>query len=75
MFPWTGHRCFVEIGNAPACVSRIINRHGVEVEIWSSGDELVRDIAQNDKKAQSIERIRRGTIAGILSTSSCYTLF
>ena len=74
VFPWTGHRCFVKIGNAPACVSRAIKRHGVEAEIWSPWYGVERDIAQNDKKAQLVKRIRRRTSAGILLTPPCYAL-
>ena len=74
VFPWTGHRCFVEIGNTPARVGRAIKRHGVPAEIWSCWYGTVRDVAQSDKKAQLVHRIRRGTIAGILLTPPGYAL-
>ena len=74
VFPWTGRRSFVEIVNTPACVSRAIKHHAVPAEIWSPWYGTERDVAQNDKKAQLVNCIRRGTIAGILLTPHCYTL-
>ena len=41
-------------------VSRAIKRH-VPAEIWSPWSGTERDVAQSDKKAQLVKRIRRGT--------------
>ena len=57
MFLWAGHRCFVDIGNTPACVRRAIKRHGVPAEIWSPWYGRQRDVAQSDKKGSAGETI------------------
>ena len=45
IFPWTGHRCFVEIGNAAASVSHAVKRRGVLAETWRSWYGTQQDIS------------------------------
>ena len=65
IFPWTGHRCFIEIGNAAASVSRAVKRRGVLAEIWSSWYGTQQDISVEKTRTLLLKRIRRNTIAGI----------
>ena len=73
IFPWTGHRCFIEIGNAAASVSRAVKRRGVLAETWSSWYGTRQDISVEKNRTLLLKRIRRSTIAGIFLSPSSHT--
>ena len=73
IFPWTGHRCFIEIGNAAASVSRAVKRRGVLAETWSSWYGTRQDISVEKNRTLLLRRIRQSTIAGIFMSPFSHT--
>ena len=73
IFPWTGHRCFIEIGSTAASVSRAVKRRGVLAETWIPWYGAERDISVEGVRTRLLKRIRRGIIAGIFLSPPSHT--
>ena len=50
IFPWTAHRCFIEIRSSAASVSRAVKRRGVLAETWSPWYGVERDVSVEESE-------------------------